>query len=200
MNPNGTPTATQGVRDDDWSNLLKLVGHQRCKQSFAELFKHFAPLIKGYCLSNAQFHLSAELADELVQEAMLKVWSKSPSYDPKKAAASTWIFTVMRNCRIDMLRKSQRHNIASDPIAVDDVWDETLDHQPVIRLEQSRDKDRINANIGSLPTEQQDALRQVYIHGKSHSEIAAETGLPLGTVKSRVRIGLQKLKVALGSR
>lgn len=200
MNPNGTPTATQGVRDDDWSKLLKRVGHQRCKQSFAELFNHFAPLIKGYCLSNAQFHLSAELADELVQEVMLKVWSKSPSYDPKKAAASTWIFTVMRNCRIDMLRKNQRHNIASDPIAVDDVWDESLDHQPVIRLEQSRDKDRINANIGSLPTEQQDALRQVYIHGKSHSEIAAETGLPLGTVKSRVRIGLQKLKVALGSR
>ncbi len=188
---------SSAVRDDDWSLLLVKVGKERCQKSFAHLFAHYAPLIKGFYLQHTNTSIVGEMADELVQEVMLKVWTKAPTFDPCKAAANTWVYTVMRNCRIDLLRRSSRHSIASDPIGVEDIWDETLDHQPFVRLLQSRDKDMISNSFQNLPEEQKHALNQVYMQGKSHSEIAQETGLPLGTVKSRVRMGLKKLQASL---
>lgn len=184
-------------RDDEWSVLLDRVGKQRCNQSFAKLFKHYAPLIKGFCLSNANLSMPGEMADELVQEVMLKIWTKAPSFDATKSAANTWVYTVMRNSRIDILRRNNRHAFQSDPVEVDDIWDESTDNQPFVRLQQSRNKDMLTDSFKDLPAEQQQVLQQVYMHGKSHSEIAGETGLPLGTVKSRVRMGLKKLQASL---
>lgn len=189
-----------GARTDDWSQLLKEVGSHRNEQAFSRLFQHFAPLIKGFCLSNGSHSLPGEAAEELVQEVMVKVWLKSPSYDPTKAAASTWIFTVMRNCRIDMLRRNSRHQINQDPIDVDDIWDDSSTNEPFVRLQQSRHEDMIQASFSVLPPEQKQVLAQVYMQGKSHSEIAEESGLPLGTVKSRVRMGLKKLNANLARR
>lgn len=189
-----------GKRDDNWSQLLSKVGKERDERAFAQLFEHFAPLIKGFCLSNSTHGLPGEAADELVQEVMVKVWTKAPSYDPVKAAASTWVFTVMRNCRIDMIRRNARHVTQQDAIEVDDIWDETTDNQPYVRLQQSKDEMRIGESLALLPVEQRQALTQVYMQGKSHSEIAEESGLPLGTVKSRVRMGLKKLQTNLGHR
>lgn len=188
------------VRDDNWSQLLNRVGQQRDEIAFAQLFEHFAPMIKGFCLSNANQRLPGEAADELVQEVMIKVWTKAPSYDAAKAAASTWIFTVMRNCRIDMMRRNGRHMVNWDAVEVDDIWDETTDNQPFVRLQQVRDEQVVSASFVALPVEQQQVLTQVYMQGKSHSEIAAESGLPLGTVKSRVRMGLKKLHATIGKR
>lgn len=187
-------------REDNWSQLLFKVGKERDERAFAQLFEHFAPLIKGFCLSNSTHSLPGEAADELVQEVMVKVWTKAPSYDPLKAAASTWVFTVMRNCRIDMIRRNARHVNQMDAIEVDDIWDETTDNQPYVRLQQSKDEMRIGESLALLPVEQRQALTQVYMQGKSHSEIAEESGLPLGTVKSRVRMGLKKLQTNLGHR
>lgn len=189
-----------GVRDDTWSRLLMQVGQERSQQAFAKLFGHFAPLIKGFCLANPSSSLPGEAADELVQEVMFKVWTKAPSYDASKAAASTWIFTVMRNCRIDMMRRNSRHQVNSADVEVDDIWDEELDHQPFVRLQQARNEEMIQKSFATLPVEQKQALTQVYMQGKSHSEIAEETGLPLGTVKSRVRMGLKKIQASLGKR
>lgn len=183
-------------RDDEWSVLLEKVATQRCQAAFSELFKHFAPLIKGFCVSNIS-GINTDNSDELVQEVLLKVWRKAESFDAKKSSASTWIFTVMRNTRIDYLRKHSKHSTnVVDGLEADDVWDESLDHQPFVYLQQSRDTRLAREQLKTLPIEQADCLRKVYLEGKSHSEISQELELPLGTVKSRVRLGLKKLQAA----
>lgn len=188
------------VRDDTWSQLLTRVGEHRDESAFAQLFAHFAPMIKGFCLSHASHRLPGDSADELVQEVMVKVWIKAPSYNAGKAAASTWVFTVMRNCRIDLMRRNSRHLVNHDAVEVDDIWDEAADNQPFVRLQQVRDENLVSTSFEGLPVEQKQVLTQVYMQGKSHSEIAHETGLPLGTVKSRVRMALKKLHTTIGKR
>lgn len=187
-------------RDDNWSRLLVAVGQEQDQEAFVDLFKHFGPLIKGFCLTQSSQGLPGEAADELIQEVMLKVWLKASRYDPTKAAASTWIFTMMRNCRIDMLRRQSRHYNDAQELFAEDLWDEATDNQPVVQLEQVRNKQQIHAAFEDLPNEQRQALSQVYMQGKSHSEIASETGIPLGTIKSRVRMGLKKMQQGLGRR
>lgn len=185
------------VRDDEWTNLLVKVGKDRCKASFAKLFKHFAPLLKGFCIANNNHSLPTELADELVQEVMLKVWSKAPTFNPQKSAANTWIYTVMRNTRIDLIRRNAKHSQATETLEADDVWDESPEHQPFVRLLRTHDERRVHKSFGELPIEQRDALQQVYVLGKTHSEIADEQNIPLGTVKSRIRMGLKKIQSSL---
>lgn len=196
--PHLKEVSAQGARQDQWSVLLTQVGDERCKQAFSQLFAHFAPLLKGFCVANANHSLPAELADEIVQEVMLKVWSKAPSFDATKSAATTWIYTVMRNSRIDMVRRNSKHNQVTETIEADDIWDETPEHQPFIRLDRARKESTIKEAFSQLPLEQRDVLVKVYMHGKSHREIAAESGLPLGTVKSRIRMGMKKVQSCLG--
>ena len=130
---------------------------------------------------------------------MLKIWQKAPSYDPSKAAASTWIYTVMRNARIDLMRRNKRHQTDNSPIEVDDLWDEDSITGPVSQFQRLRDAEVVQQSFKILPREQRKALTEVYMKGKSHSEVASESGLPLGTVKSRVRMGLQKLQAHIGN-
>lgn len=180
------------VRSDHLSQLLIRVGDED-RAAFAELFRHYGPLIKGFAIQHANSRFPIEAADELVQEVMLKVWLKAKSFEPSKASANTWVFTVMRNCRIDLLRRSQRRYFESSDVDVDDIWDENDDHSPFTFLHQGRQQQQVAQGFAHLPLEQKQALTFVYMHGKSHAEIAEETGLPLGTVKSRVRMGLKKL-------
>lgn len=181
-------------RDDAWSRLLEQVGQARDEQAFAQLFAHFAPLIKGFCLGNLNSSFPADAADEVVQEVMFKVWQKAPGYDSSKAAASTWIYTVMRNCRIDLMRRNKRTPADSGGIEIDDIWDEVDDDQAFVYLQQASNEAIIDKSFVQLPPEQRQVLTQVYMQGKTHQQIANETGLPLGTVKSRVRIGLKKMQ------
>ena len=194
---NNISTIPVGARDDTWSCLLECVGKQRDKAAFAKLFKHFAPLIKGFCLGNLNSSFPADAAEEIVQEVMFKVWQKAPSYDATKAAASTWIFTVMRNSRIDLMRRNKRSTSDSGVIDVDDIWDESAEDQAYIYLVQASQETMVQQSFSQLPSEQRQVLTQVYMQGKTHQQIAIETGLPLGTVKSRVRIGLKKMQLLL---
>ena len=184
-------------RDDTWSRLLEQVGQARDEQAFAQLFAHFAPLIKGFCLGNLNSNFPADAADEVVQEVMFKVWQKAPGYDATKAAASTWIYTVMRNCRIDLMRRNKRTPTDSDAIDIDDIWDEADDDQAFVYLQQASNEALIDKSFTQLPPEQRQVLTQVYMQGKTHQQISDETGLPLGTVKSRVRIGLKKMQILI---
>lgn len=188
---------TSRQRDDIWSKLLGQVGHARDEEAFAQLFAHFAPLIKGFCLGNLNSSFPADAAEEVVQEVMFRVWQKSPTYDPSKAAASTWIYTVMRNCRIDLMRRNQRTPVEESPIDIDDIWDEADDDQAFVYMQQSSNEALIDKSFSQLPPEQRQVLTQVYMQGKTHQQIAQETGLPLGTVKSRVRIGLKKMQTLI---
>lgn len=196
---NTIPAIASGVRDDTWSRLLTAVGRERDEAAFAKLFAHFAPLIKGFCLGNLNSSFPADAADEVVQEVMFKVWQKAPSYDASKAAASTWIYTVMRNCRIDLMRRNRRSTSDSGVIDIDDIWDESAEDQAYIYLMQASNEAMVQHSFSQLPAEQRQMLTQVYMQGKTHQQIATETGLPLGTVKSRVRIGLKKMQILINS-
>ena len=178
-----------GKRDDEWSRCLQVIAQERDRQAFARLFKHFAPLVKAFALSGSP--LAAAHADELVQEVMLKVWQKAEGYNPRKAAASTWIYTIARNCRTDMYRRLQKFDT---PLAAEDIWVEQEEEEPFVAVQQRRNAQRVKEMLTELPQEQAQILAKVYMEGKSHSEVAEDLQLPLGTVKSRVRLAMQKLQ------
>lgn len=170
--------------------LLVAIGRDRDRDAFAALFAHFAPRLKTYLM---RIGAGGEMADEVVQEAMLVVWRRAETFDPAQASASTWIFTIARNKRIDALRRVRRPQIdPEDPALVPDA--------PKAADEAMADLQRADAVkrvLKTLPEEQASLLRQAYFEDKSHSTIAAESDLPLGTVKSRIRLALDKLRQGL---
>lgn len=182
---------------DDWAATMQRVASHQDRAAFTNLFLHFAPRIKAYGIALSSIHTSPEMADELVQEVMIKVWQKARYFNSAKANVSTWIFAIARNCRIDYLRKMKR---TETQLQIEDLWpiDEPLD--PFTTLHHLRSEQDIQSVVNNLPQEQAVILREIYVEGKTHSEIAAETGLPLGTVKSRVRLAMGKLRGGLGDR
>jgi RNA polymerase sigma-70 factor (ECF subfamily) len=174
---NGKWNVPTGRRTDEWSTALVQIGESQDRGAFTRFFRHFAPLIKAFALSGSS--LSASHADELVQEVMLKVWQKAGGFNPEKAAASTWVYTIARNCRTDMFRRLQKFDT---PLA------------SFVVLHTRRGAERVRELMSDLPPDQAQILAKVYMEGKSHSEAAAELDLPLGTVKSRVRLAIQKLQ------
>ena len=184
---------TSEKRSDEWSLLLISVGADRDRQAFAQLFKHFAPLLKSFAQANRHQGWFPGLGEDLVQEVMIKVWQKAAGYNPEKASATTWIYTVARNCRIDMLRR--KSNTQHLPLENEDYWHEPDEDTPVSLLRQNRSETKVQDSLSQLPKEQDEILRKVYLEGKSHAEASEELGLPLGTVKSRVRLALQKMQI-----
>jgi RNA polymerase sigma-70 factor (ECF subfamily) len=188
----GSPVDHSGKRTDEWSECLTLIAQHEDRAAFTRLFRHFAPLMKAFALSGST--LSANHADELVQEVMLKVWQKAGAFNADKAAASTWIYTIARNCRTDLYRRLQKFDT---PLSAEDVSESQDSEEAFMLLHQKRSRDRIRTLIKDLPPEQAHILTKVYMAGKTHSEVAADLDLPLGTVKSRVRLALQKLEIQL---
>jgi len=181
-----------GRRSDEWSECLVRIAADQDRAAFTRFFRHFAPLIKAFALAGSR--LSASLADELVQEVMLKVWQKAGGFNPEKAAASTWVYTIARNCRTDMFRRLQKFDT---PLAEEDVLPDQASEEPFALLQVRRNEERLRDTMKSLPADQMQILAKVYMEGKSHAEAAAELDLPLGTVKSRVRLAIQKLQIQI---
>lgn len=179
---------------DQWSQLLERVGASQDRQAFHQLFEHFGPQIKYYAIANGIAHQ----AEELVQEVMISIWRRASTYDWRKAAASTWIFTIARNQRIDMLRKIRRGS-AEMALDTDDLWQIPGDDEkdPMPSLHRIIAERRIRDSFEHLPQDQVTVLSKVYMEHKSHQAVAEELDIPLGTVKSRVRLALSKLKVIL---
>ena len=177
-----------------WQGYLLAIAEHQDEQAFALLFDDFAPKIKAFSLA-AQPGANM-VADELVQEVMLKIWQKSHLYNPAKAAVTTWIYTLARNARIDYLRRNGRH---TSEICADDIYQDILDESPdLFSLTQQRQSEEyIRQSLPELPEEQSTVLNKVYMEGKTHQQPAQELRLPLGTVKSRVRLALGKLEVLL---
>jgi RNA polymerase sigma factor (sigma-70 family) len=187
-----------------WSHLLEKVALHGDRDAFQQLFTHFSPLIKAFANKQAGANRGENFAEEIIQETMIKVWQKAASFNVEKANASTWIFTIARNTRIDLLRKNARHfqNKASsdqyeDAFDVDDIWIENENEDVFNQLAKQRNSEMLHESMKALPEEQSLILRKVYLEDKSHSEIAEELELPLGTVKSRVRLALNKLSLSV---
>lgn len=171
---------------------ISRVAADRDKSAFADLFDHYAPQIRAYSLAREPG--AGLVADELVQEVMTRVWLKADKYNPGLANLNTWIFTLARNCRIDYLRRNSRYATEIDPTDIfNDIEDEGPG--PFQMAQQSRAEESIRAGLKELPREQSEILTKVYLEGKSHQQTSDELKLPLGTVKSRVRLALKKLEV-----
>jgi RNA polymerase sigma-70 factor (ECF subfamily) len=175
-----------------WKCLIKAVAEDRDEQAFAGLFDDFAPKIKAFSLAAQPG--ATMVADELVQEVMLKIWNKAHLYNPEKASVTTWLYTLARNARIDYLRRNGRF---SSEITSDDIYQDILDEtQDLFTLtQQKQTAQRIRSSLKTLNEDQSLVLSKVYMEGKTHQQTAEELQLPLGTVKSRVRLALNKLEV-----
>jgi RNA polymerase sigma factor (sigma-70 family) len=172
------------------AELLARVAASADRTAFAELFQYFAPRLRSYC---ARQGVPADVAEELVQEAMLVLWRKAASFDPAKAQVSTWLFTIIRNKRIDRLRRENRPELTADDLAIFDNDVSGADDA----VEAQDDAVRLTQALATLPPEQRAMMTKAFFEDKSHSDIACETGLPLGTVKSRIRLALARLKIAI---
>ena len=177
---------------DDWSDLLVKVGSDKDRAAFTRLFQHFAPLLKGFLMKGS--NIGHEQAEELAQEAMIKVWRRADSFNRQKSSASTWIYTIARNCRIDWIRREVRRQ---RDIHADDLYEPGDENPSQVSLVQLRNKRVIRDSIETLPQEQIEVISKIYFEGKTHSEVSEELSLPLGTVKSRIRLALKRLNVQL---
>tara|TARA_B100000676_G_scaffold176697_1_gene173389 strand:- start:2079 stop:2723 length:645 start_codon:yes stop_codon:yes gene_type:complete len=171
---------------------LMAVGRDRDIAAFRRLFEHFSPRVRSFLIKRGS---ATALADDIVQDVFARIWRRSSTFDPSKASASTWIFTIARNRRIDLARRSRPEVDIDDPATViEDVDDRPLpdDHannrQISLLLAQA---------LSYLPVEQSDLIAMAYQRDMSHSEIAMQLDLPLGTVKSRLRLALKKLRHSL---
>jgi RNA polymerase sigma-70 factor (ECF subfamily) len=172
------------------SSLIVAVGAERDREAFAELFGHFGPRIKAYLLRSGAAEAQAE---ELAQEAMIMVWRRAATFDPAKSGASTWIFTIARNKRIDALRRENRPDYDPEDPSLLPTAPEAADRA----VEATQESARLAQAIAALPEEQAALVRMAYFEDKAHGQIAEETELPLGTVKSRLRLALGRLRKAL---
>lgn len=174
------------------NELLIRVAALRDRGAFVELFSYYAPRVKSYLLKNGA---SETVAEEVVQSTFITVWEKAAGFDPAKASASTWIFTIARNKRIDIQRREKFIDANVDDAAIENIAAETAtdsyaDADTVGKLETA---------IDSLPPEQARLVRMAFYEDKSHRDISDETHLPLGTVKSRLRLALDKLRHKLAA-
>ncbi len=174
----------------DWGDLLARVAEHDDKAAFRQIYQYFAPRIKAYAVNQG----FSQHAEALVQEVMTNVWRNAGSYSESLASVSTWIFTITRNQRIDMLRKLNRTR-AEIVIETEDLWQIPTEDTTIRSIQNLSTEKFVKSAIDRLPEEQMIALRKVYYEGKTHEEVAEELNIPLGTVKGRLRLSLQKLRV-----
>lgn len=169
------------------------VADSRDYAAFETLFRHFAPRIKSYLLKIGR---DASVAEEVMQETMIMVWRKAGQFDPSKASASTWVFTIARNLRIEAFRRDRRPELDPDDPALAPETETPIDQV----LAQQQSEAQLRKAMTLLSEDEQTLLKLSFYDDMSHSTISEKLGLPLGTVKSRFRLAYGKLRAALGER
>jgi RNA polymerase sigma-70 factor (ECF subfamily) len=172
------------------ADLLQRVAASGDIEAFRKLFQAYAPRVKSYMMRQGA---DAGTAEELAQETLLMVWRKAGLYSGDKGSATTWIYTIARNLRIDRLRKE----VAWQPLPVDIGDEASTDPAPDEEVVARERRERVRGLLAELPQDQSEVVMLSYIEGLSHSEIAARLKLPLGTVKSRMRLAYQKIRAAI---
>ena len=186
MGPN-TLKKTLDVSELNLRAFLKDVGETQDRHAFSNLFKFFAPRLKSFFV---KLGCTETQAEEIIQEVMIAVWTKANTYNSDKSSVSTWIYTIAKNKRIDKIRKERKHYTVES--------DESLEIPIPSRQEEeilaSELSEKISNTLKFLPKEQSDLLKLSYFYEKTHTDIANDLNIPLGTVKSRIRLALSKMK------
>lgn len=184
-----TPTGEPALH----AALILRVARQQDRSAFADLFGHYGPRVKSYLV---RLGANRATAEDLLQEVMLAVWRRADTYDPRQASVATWIFTIARNKRIDALRRERRPELdPSDPMLSPEPAPD-----PAEEVDAGQWEIHIAAAIREMPREQAEMVRLAYFDDLSHSDIAEKLGLPLGTVKSRLRLALARLRTKFADR
>lgn len=175
---------------DHFAALVRAVADERDQAAFTVLFDYFAPRLKSWLVKRA---MKSDEAEELVQEVMTVLWHRAHLYDPARSSLSTWLFRIARNRRIDAERRARHRTLeAYEPLIF------VTEMPGVDALFENEERDaRVRAALAQIPDEQMELVRAAFFLGQSHSEIATATGLPLGTVKSRIRLAFERLRKAL---
>ncbi len=183
---------TQAMDDPDaltHSRLIEAVALDRDRDAFARLFVHFAPRLKAWLIRSGA---APGVAEDFAQDAMLTVWRKADLFDAQKAGAATWIFTIARNRRLDLLRRDSRDLPTPEIVLTgEDI------RRPDDILSTAQDAQRVRDALAQLDAPQMEVLRLAFFLESPHSEIARTLDLPLGTVKSRIRNAMIKLRAIL---
>lgn len=187
--PAADQAADRAYDSRELDQLVMAVAQERDREAFASLFGYFAPRLKAWLMKAGATEGDAE---DFAQETMLTVWRKADLFDDRKARASTWVFTIARNKRLDRLRRDAR------PLPVPEITSEADEApRPDELLSMSQDAQRIQKALSSLKPDQAEVLRLAFFIGSPHSEIARQLELPLGTVKSRIRNAMSRLRAIL---
>lgn len=185
VSPNVQPAGT-----DERAHLalcLERVAQERSRTAFAELFNYFAPRLKSFLMRQGSDGAAAE---EIMQDVMLTVWRKATQYDAAKASASTWIFRIARNRRIDTLRRTNKPELDAE----DTLLHPAAEEEPDITVNRGQLETIVRRELDTLPEDQLVLLRAAFYDGLSHAQIADQFNLPLGTVKSRIRLAFKRLR------
>jgi RNA polymerase sigma-70 factor (ECF subfamily) len=174
-----------------FADLLAMVAERQDRAAYSELFAYYAPRVKSYLM---RLGADSALAEEITQDVMVTVWRKASLFDRNQASVSTWIFRVARNRRIDVFRRAKRPDLDPEETMLLPAGVEA----PDARIESMETEARVRAAMKDLPEEQVNLLQLAFYEGLSHSEIAGKLDLPLGTVKSRIRLAFAKMKARLG--
>lgn len=173
-----------------FADLLVAIAERQDRGAFAELFEYYAPRVKSYLM---RLGSDGAQAEEIAQDVMVNVWRKAALFDRTQASVSTWIFRIARNRRIDVFRRARRPDLDPDEPMILPSGVEA----PEARVESLETETRVRAALTHLPEEQVSLLKLAFYEGLSHREIAEKIGVPLGTVKSRIRLAFAKMKARL---
>lgn len=171
--------------DTDWVDCLRRIDRDADEAAFAELFRHFAPRVKAFLVKRGASDAQAE---ECAQDVMATLWRKAGQFDPSRASVTTWIFTIARNRRIDVIRRQGR------PEPEDLPWGPEPAPEALDLVAFRQEASKLGRALSVLPPKQRILIKHAYYDELSHSQIAAELGLPLGTIKSRLRLALDRLR------
>ncbi len=184
---NASKVSDKAPSDDIFARCMYDIAANQDREAFSTIFKHFSPRLKSYFLKAGAADNQAE---EIIQEVMISVWVKASSYDKKKSSVSTWLYTIARNKRIDKIRKEKRHYMLESDEGLE-IPVESTQEEEMMSTQLSK---RIDNYMKNLPVEQAKLLKLSYFHEKTHVDISKELNIPLGTVKSRIRLALSKIK------
>lgn len=189
----GVSTQTQSGQSESqyWCDQVLAVAERRDRESFMRIYDHFAPRLQRYLLG---LGVGASLAEELVQEALIRLWRKAAQFNPKRASVSTWLFRIARNLYIDSVRREPNWRPVED--GLDRLHDEPTPMRGT-QAESYAEQANLRRAINELPATQARLVRMSYFEAKSHSEIARELDMALGTVKSSLRRAFGKLRASL---